>query len=232
MTNKKSSQAFRMVLNEFKKEINTSIPGHVLKFDPATQLAEIQIGIKQVRTSSEQVAITPIIEVYVQFSGDDTFRFEHKIKEGTEGWLMFSQRCIDSWSDQGGVATNPILRFHDMQDACFIPGIRSQKNKLSNFENNGVRITDGTNYFWLKDDGNTHIKSPTLFIDANIVHTGNNTQTGDHDVTGSISATVTITAPTMTALTSLTVNGIEMDGHTHTYSWTDSAGSGNTGGAQ
>jgi hypothetical protein len=226
MTNATLSQAIQSVFDENIKTINTSIPGQVLKFDPSTQLAEIQVGIKRVNKDGEQTAITPIIEVPVLFSGGSVFRFEHEINEGDEGILIFSQRCIDSWIDQGGVATNPILRFHDMSDAYFIPGIRSQKNGLSDFENNGVRITDGTNYFWLKNDGNTYISSPTLFIDANIVHTGNNTQTGNHSATGIISA------PTMTAATSLTINGIQMDGHTHPYSWTDPAGSGNTGGAQ
>lgn len=232
MSDSKLSQAIQSAFNEVLQTVNTAIPGYVLKFDPSTQLAEIQVGIKRVNKNGEQTAITPIIEVYIQFPGNDEQRLEFKIKEGTEGLLVFSQRCIDSWNDQGGVVTNPILRFHDMSDAYFIPGIRSQKNKLSNFENNGIRITDGTNYFWLKDDGNIYAKAPTFFIDADIVHNGNNTQTGNHDVTGSISATVTVTAPTMVAVTSLTVNGIEMNGHTHPYSWTDPAGSGNTGGAQ
>ena len=158
---------------------------------------------------------------------------------GDEGLIVFSQRCIDSWADQGGVAPNPIMHFHDANDACFIPGIRSQKNKLSDFQNDGVRITDGSNYVWLKNSGaidansssEINITAPTVNITGNINHMGNNTQSGNLDVTGAISATVSLTTPLITA-SSIIVNGVEMDGHTHPYAWTDGGGSGNTGGAQ
>lgn len=177
MTKKTLSDAIQSAFDEVLKTVNTSIPGQVIKFDPSTQLAEVQIGIKRVNKNSEQTAITPIIEVMVNFAGDDTFRIEHKIKTGTEGILIFSQRCIDSWSDQGGIATNPILRFHDMSDAYFVPGIRSQANKLTNFVNDGIRITDGDNYFWLKDSGEGEVKVTNLNVVANDVNFDSSTLT-------------------------------------------------------
>ena len=209
MTDAVLSQAIQSAFDEVLKTVNTSIPGHILKFDPSTQLAEVQVGIKRVNKSKEQTNITPIIEVMVQFSGGKDFRFEHEINEGDEGIIIFSQRCIDSWVDQGGVAVNPILRFHDMNDAYFIPGIRSQKNKLTNFENNGCRLTDGENYIWLKNDTTADINVSNLNITGNITHTGNNLQTGNLTVTG------TITGGIINALTSLAVAGINMLTHKH-----------------
>ena len=175
MSNAVLSQAIQSAFDEVLKTVNTSLPGHVLKFDPSTQLAQIQPGIKRVNTNGEQTAITPIIEVLVNFSGGKKFRFEHEINEGDEGILIFSQRCIDSWSDQGGVATNPILRFHDMSDAYFVPGIRSQKNKLTNFQNDGARITDGTNYMWLKSSGDIELKGGGVnIVSDSLTHNGVN----------------------------------------------------------
>jgi hypothetical protein len=181
----KASEALRLAFNEVLQTVNTSIPGHVLKFDPSTQLAEIQVGIKRVNKNGEQTAITPIIEVMVNFSGGVTYRVEHEVNTGDEGILIFSQRCIDSWNDQGGVVTNPILRFHDMQDAYFIPGIRSQKNKLTDFENDGIRITDGTNYFWLKKNGDLKMKGVNVDIESDtLTHNGTNIGDDHHHAPG------------------------------------------------
>lgn len=185
MSNATQTQALQVAFDEVLKNVNTSIPGQVLKFDPSTQLAEIQVGIKRVNKDGEQTNITPLIEVMVMFSGGKDFRFEHEINEGDEGIIIFSQRCIDSWSDQGGVATNPILRFHDMSDAYFIPGIRSQKNKLSNFENNGVRLTDGSNYVWLKNNGDVEIKGGNVNIESSsLTHNGVNVGDDHHHEAG------------------------------------------------
>ena len=80
---------------------------------------------------------------------------EYQIDPGDEGFILFSQRCIDGWKTTGGTANNPILRFHDKSDAVFLPGIRSLPNVLEDFQNNGIRLrnADGTHFVWLKNDG-------------------------------------------------------------------------------
>lgn len=145
---------------EMMKSVCTSIPGHILAFDPDTQLAQVQIGVKRVDINGSSFTVQPIIETPVYMPGGD-WCVEYQIDPLTEGCILFSQRCIDGWVNEGGTATNPIGRFHDMQDALFLPGFRSMPNALAAFQNNGVRLRNkaGTQFAWLKNDGSIAVEN-------------------------------------------------------------------------
>lgn len=149
----KQARLIRDAFREVMKGVCTSIPGHVLTFNPFTQLAQVQPGVARVDINGAEFKVPPIIEVPVYFPGGD-FCVEYQIDPECEGDILFSQRCIDGWIQNGGVAANPIGRFHNMQDAMFLPGFRSQPNVLPSFQNNGVRMRNraGTQFVWLKND--------------------------------------------------------------------------------
>lgn len=232
--NKTRSQLFKRGFLELMKDVGTSIPGYFLSFDPDTQLAQIQIGVQSVENNGTTFEPSPLIECPVAFFGGSEYFIEHQIDPGDECLVIFSQRCIDGWVNTGGVADNPIMRFHNVNDACILPGLRSQPNKIDSFQNNGVRLRNkaGDKYVWLKNDGTADITVDTLNINANVVHngnteqtgnlertgtttlTGNTTQTGDHDVTN-VTATGTVGGATVAAVTSLTVAGVEQAAHDH-----------------
>ena len=149
----KQAKLIRDSFREILKGVCTSLPGHVLTFDPVKQLAQVQPGIARVDINGAEFTIPPIIEVPVYFPGGD-YSVEYQIDAGCEGDILFSQRCIDGWVQSGGVAANPIGRFHNMQDAMFLPGFRSVPNALPDFQNNGVRMRNraGSQFVWLKND--------------------------------------------------------------------------------
>lgn len=161
----RQSKAIRESFREMMKGVATSVPGYVLAFDPITQRAQIQIGIQRVDINGAVFTPPPIIETPVYFPGGD-FCIEYQIDPGCEGDILFSQRCIDGWLQSGGVATNPIGRFHSLQDAFFLPGFRSLPNALPNFQNNGVRLRNkaGTQFAWLKNDGSIFVENGVGFI--------------------------------------------------------------------
>ena len=167
---------------EIKKEINTCIPAAVISFDKDTQLASLQISINIVDNQYNQYKHTPIIACPVFFVGNSNYVIEHEIKKDDEGIIIFSQRCIDDWIINGGVVNQDIIRFHDVNDAMFIPGIRSQKNKIENFENDGIKLRnkDNSNFVWLKNDGTISIKTNKLIVDGNIINNGINVTQHDH----------------------------------------------------
>lgn len=191
---------------ELMKDVGTSIPGHFLTFDPETQLAQIQIGIQRVDVNGETFEPSPLIECPVAFLGGSEYFVEHQIDPGDECLIIFSQRCIDAWVNSGGVANNPIMRFHSFDDAAILPGLRSQPNKISDFQNNGVRLRNkaGDKFIWLKNDGTAAITVDTLKIIGDIDHEGNTVQVGDIDHTG----TQTTSVDVITA-------GISFVGHVH-----------------
>ena len=143
---------------EMMKDVATSIPGHILSFDPVTQLAQIQVGIVRKNVNGKEFTPSPIIEVPVYFYGGQ-FTVECEINPNDEGIILFSQRCIDGWVTTGGVANNPIMRFHDRDDAMFLPGLRSQPNVIGDFANDGIRLRNkqGDQYVWLKKDGSIQV---------------------------------------------------------------------------
>lgn len=199
---------------EMMKDVGTSIPGHILAFDPSTQLAQIQIGIVRVDVSGRTFTPPPIIECPVYIYGGD-YAVEVQIDAGLEGIVLFSQRCIDAWVQTGGVAQNPILRFHDFSDAYFLPGMRSKPNALSAYTNNGIRIrnADGSKYFWLKNDGTGEITVDTLTINGEMVHNGNAERNGNLTQNGNIGLTGTYTATSSGG--DFVAQGVSLVNHTH-----------------
>lgn len=193
MTKKSTTtEAIQKGVFELLKNVNTSIPGNVLAFDADTQLAEVQIGLERIDINGLTYTPPPVIFVPVHFSGGD-YLLETQIDVGTEGVLIVSQRCIDSWVDQGGVAPLAVKRFHNIDDSVFIPGFRSQPNKIPSFENNGIRLRNkaGDKYIWLKNDGTAEITVDTLTINGQISHTG------DQTTIGTITGTVDVIAGTI-----------------------------------
>lgn len=150
---------------EMMKDVGTSIPGHIIAIDPDSMLAQVQIGIVRTKVGGVTFEPSPLVEVPVYVAGGDFF-VESEINPGDEGIILFSQRCIDDWVQTGGVAQNPIMRFHDFSDAYFLPGLRSQVNRITDFKNDGIRMRnkDGSKSFWLKRDGTGEINLKSLAI--------------------------------------------------------------------
>lgn len=145
---------------EQMKGVYTSIPGHIVTFNPVLQRAQIQIGIERVLLNGATENPRVIEDVPVHFAGGD-FTLEFEVGKGTEGAIFFSQRCIDGWKNSGGVAANPLARFFDMQDCYFLPGVRSEPGAISGFQNNGIRIRNksGDQFAWLKNDGSLALEN-------------------------------------------------------------------------
>ncbi len=161
------SKMLRGIFGEYLKDnMRTSVPGHVLSFDPASQSAEVQIGLMLEDRQGGQQPRRPIIRVQVQFWGAAGGTLECRVASGTEGVLFFSQECIDSWVDQGGVAVKSEPRRFSINDAYFIPGIRSIPGAIINFANDGIRLrsNDGTAYFWIHDDKTLEIDGVSLSV--------------------------------------------------------------------
>lgn len=147
------TETFDFIFRQKQKSINTAIPGYILAFDASTQTAQVQIGIKRVYADGTSKPIAPLIEVPVLVYGGNS-SLEFKVSPGDEGLLVFSQRCIDGWLNTGGIAENPLSRFHSLTDAFFIVGFRSNPKALKNYDNDGIKLRslDNSQRIHLKDD--------------------------------------------------------------------------------
>lgn len=199
---------FREMLDAFfgerMKSVYTCIPAHVVAFDPKTQLAQLELGIKRVDIDGKTYTPPPIIDSPVLFPGDG-WAVEYQIDPGCEGLALFSQRCIDGWVSSGGVADNPLARFHDMQDALFIPGFRPMPTVLPKFQNNGIRLRNraGAHWVWLKNDGSITIENGA----------GHIRMAADGTVT--INGVTIGTDSNVTTPADVVASGISLSSHTH-----------------
>ncbi|MBR8654188.1 hypothetical protein KDH83_12880 [Achromobacter sp. Marseille-Q0513] len=149
------AEFFQMAFQELMKGVHTSVPGHILTFDPALQRAQVRIGIEVVYTNGTTAQLPPIADVPVLFLGGTQFTMTHQVNPGDEGLIVFSQRCVDGWKQTGAVANNPLSRFHDAHDAFFIPGFRPLPTRVEGFVNDGIRMQsrDGGRHVWIKASG-------------------------------------------------------------------------------
>lgn len=219
-----ANQLIETAFHNNMKNVYTGIPGHVLSFNASTQRAQIQIGIVRINNDGTIWNIPPIVDVPVQFPGDD-YVLEYQINPGCEGYIHFSQRCLDGWKQTGGVADNPVARFHNKQDAFFSPGGRSLANPITSFSNNGVRLRDssGNRHVWIKNDGTMVVKNgnaTTTYGSDNSVVTTNGSGTitvlanGNININGVIfTPTGNVTIPSGGGITGS--NGVSYETHRH-----------------
>lgn len=216
------SEALKEVLDlhfdERMKDVYTSIPAHVVAFDPKRQLAQIQLGILRVDRNGMKVPPPVIIDCPVLQYGTDNWTIEMQIDIGTEGMAMFSQRCVDGWLNMGGVADNPLTRFHDMQDCFFIPGFRPIPRAIKDFSQDGIQFRNGKGdqFVWLKNDktieSNNGVGSIVLDKKGNVTVNGKFVI----DVNGNVSMEGSLTVKgTITAEGNVVGAGVSLEGHTH-----------------
>lgn len=212
-----SANVQKTAFRELMKGVATCIPGHVLALleNGAKQRAQVQIGIQRIDINGAVFNPPPIIDVPICFIGDD-YVVEYQINAGCEGMIFFSQRCVDGWKNTGGIADNPLGRFHSLQDAFFIPGFRSLANVLPDFQNNGIRMRNksGNQFAWLKNDGSIAVENSAGHIrispDGVVTINGVTFQTN-----GDVESPTEIKSNTMTATTNGTFGGKSMIDHVH-----------------
>lgn len=141
-------------------ELRVSMPGRIESFDPQTQTADVKPLLKDsVFDSGEEVVESlPVVPgVPVQFAGGGDFAHTFPVKQGDLCFLVFSDRNLDRWFENGG-DTDPVeLSRHVITNAVAILGVRDKNAALSEFDPNRAVV------------GN---KGPRVAFDGSAVHIG------------------------------------------------------------
>jgi hypothetical protein len=191
-------------------KLYTSMPATLLTYDPTTQRAQIQLGIKR-RINGTWTDLAPLVDVPVDFPGSQSWAFFYALSNGDEGWAHFSQRCIDDWLASGGSVQPISLRMFDITDACFKPGVRSTATAFSPMPSVGAGLANKA--------GTVSITATDDLIDLKI----------DKTSIVSTSSSITMTVGSQVLVLSsagLTHNGVNI-GSTHVHSQGKDSG-GNT----
>lgn len=148
-------QADTRLVGSVMSALRVSMPGIVQSFDPDTVTAVVQPAIKGYEPDSNGVSqsttLPLLVDVPVVFPRGGGCTLTFPVKAGDECLVIFADRCIDFWWQNGGVQEPVDDRVHDLSDAVCIVGPQSQAQKISGISTSAaqLRSDDGSTFFEL-----------------------------------------------------------------------------------
>ncbi|MEP8723501.1 Gp138 family membrane-puncturing spike protein, partial [Enterobacter kobei] len=110
-------------------------------------------AIRSVETDNDGNRVTKnyplLVDVPVIFPRGGGCTLTFPVKAGDECLVIFADRCIDFWWQNGGVQEPVDDRVHDLSDAFCIVGPQSQAQKISGISTSAVELRS--------DDGGTKL---------------------------------------------------------------------------
>lgn len=201
-------QTAQALTDTVSTQLRVAMPGIIQSFDPDAVTCTALPAIKG-SDGNESSDLPLLVDVPVIFPRGGGCTLTFPIKAGDECLLIFSDRCIDFWWQNGGVQEPVDPRQHDLSDAFAIVGPQSQAKKISGISMTGaqLRTDDGAAFIELATghditvetpgkltasaQGGTEITSPEIKLTGNVIVTGDITATGEISGKGKILSTHT-----------------------------------------
>ena len=193
-------QVIQKNIADVKEWQYTNLPARVIEYDASTQTATVQTLINYTWSDGvvQEDAIVSDVPVIFPSAGGGIISFP--VQVGDTVLLCFSMRSIAEWMEgDGSMSTPEEGRFHELSDAMAIPGLYPKQKSLSPNPDD-VEIKFKGNKITLKENGDIDIEAGRINLGADA---SQSVVLGD-------------------ALKSY------LDGHTHSFTWAGSAGTGVT----
>ena len=120
------AQAFARVLERAFADVHTAMPGEIVSYDAAQQVADVRPLLRaRVRLedgSFEQLELPVLPAVPIAFAGGGGFRETFPLAAGDGVLLVFAEAELESWQVKGGVQDGTARRFH-LADAVAFAGL-------------------------------------------------------------------------------------------------------------
>lgn len=190
-------EVYDSILKGAKQSIRVSMPGVIKSFDPETVTCVVEVSIyipkpesaegKSIdRLAQDNVFYPLILDAPVIFPRGGGCTLTFPVSAGDECLVIFADRCIDFWWQNGGVQNGSRGRMHDYSDAFVIPGPQSQAKKISGISTTSaqLRTDDGSSFIELAPGGAVNITSPQITFNGPLQVNGTITSTGDQTAAG------------------------------------------------
>ncbi len=122
------------------KNMNCVKIGQIQSFDGTKKTARIQIVFRRV-LPNDSIANYPVLvdcPVFTLQGGGGAIQMP--IQSGDQCIVLFSDRNIDAWFKNGGMAAPLNARAHDIADGIALVGINALTSSLSNYEAGKLKI--------------------------------------------------------------------------------------------
>lgn len=161
-----SGEAIRSMFDDMLANAWTSLPCIVQSFNAAkgTIVAQpaIKSRVRQQNGDTQLVTLPLLVDVPVVFPAGGGFLITFPITAGDECLVVFADRCIDTWFQQGGTQTPSEIRTHDLSDGFAIVGPFSAPRVPASINATALelRTTDRSAYIQLTASGQVNIVAP------------------------------------------------------------------------
>ncbi|WP_063655246.1 Gp138 family membrane-puncturing spike protein [Candidatus Arsenophonus triatominarum] len=148
-------QLLEVFRHTISSQLRVAMPGIIQSFDASKVTCVVQPAIKGTLTDSQghvqSVNLPLLVDVPVVFPRGGGVTMTFPVKSGDECLVVFADRCIDFWWQNGGVQEAIDPRQHDLSDAFAFIGVQSQKQKISQISTDAMQLRsdDGATYFEL-----------------------------------------------------------------------------------
>jgi hypothetical protein len=145
---------FLQVIKYVMNNLNVVQVGTIQNFNPLNQTAIITLNTKRLVATNPDTweSYPPLVDVPVLILGGGGGAITFPIKQGDECIILFNDRELDNWFQNGGVQTFSSQRTHDFSDGMAIVGLRSLPNVLSDYNTDGIDIRYNNVKFSFNDD--------------------------------------------------------------------------------
>ncbi|EGP9775968.1 translation initiation factor IF-2 [Escherichia coli] len=192
------TEIFDLNYERARSGLRVSLPGTIKSFDPESVTCEVELSTfglsataKRGSTSVDRIksedGYYPVIQdIPVVFPRGGGCTLTFPVKAGDECLVIFSDRCIDFWWQNGETQNTSRTRSHSFSDAFVIPGPQSQAKKISSISASAaqLRTDDGSAFVEVAADGAVTITSPQITLNGPVQVNGAITSTGDQTANG------------------------------------------------
>lgn len=126
------------------RDLHVAMPGRVESFDAVTNTADVQPMVREIAEGPDGApvprALGILTGVPVMFPGGGGLRITFPIAQGDMVLLVFTDRSIDAFLNQGTESAPVDQRRHALPDAVAYPGLRPSPTAWTNIEAGVVTI--------------------------------------------------------------------------------------------
>ncbi|PWI77282.1 hypothetical protein DEO48_25305 [Enterobacter sp. CGMCC 5087] len=219
-------QIMEQMQRNVSSQLRVALPGIIQSFDPDTVTAVVQPALKG-SYDGKSLPLPLLVDVPVIFPRGGGCTLTFPVTAGDECLLIFGDRCIDFWWQNGGIQEPVDQRQHDLSDGFAIVGPQSQAKKISGISMSGtqLRTDDGAAFIEVATGhditvttpgkltasatGGAEITAPEIVLNGNVTINGNLSQgMGEGGGTATMQGPITVT-------NDVTAGGKSVMGHKH-----------------
>ncbi|QHM71269.1 Gp138 family membrane-puncturing spike protein [Mixta intestinalis] len=141
-------------------QLRVAMPGIIQSFDPDAVTCVVQPAIKgAVGDAAGNITSIPLpllVDVPVVFPRGGGVTLTFPVNPGDECLVIFGDRCIDFWWQNGGVQEPVDPRQHDLSDAFALVGPQSQAKKISGISTTAAQLRTDDGLAFIEIDPVSH----------------------------------------------------------------------------